>query len=286
MATHMLKRSVGSSLGAFMLGAVVFGALSGCDGDGGGGSFLISEQQEIDIGAEVHAGILQEYPLYANAAVVSYVTALGQQIVVKSRRPNLAHQFFVLETDVINAFAAPGGYVYVTTGLMRNMGSRAELAGVLGHEVGHVSAYHGVEALELEFGLGLLIDMVLGSDSAAGQVVGYATGFYWNTAHSRDQELESDTLGVEFAHAAGYNPWGLVDFFEFLGAVSGGSGDPISKFMSSHPSSTDRITESSAQIEALGVTKTQAGLVVDDSNDVFMSYVELMKLLPAEQPRS
>lgn len=285
MATQMLKRSIGSSLGALLLSAVALGALAGCDGDGGGGSFLISEQQEIEIGAEVHAGIIKDYPLLTDPTVVGYVAKLGQQIVAKSRRPALQHQFFVLDTDVINAFAAPGGFVYVTTGLMRNMASRAELAGVLGHEVGHVSAYHGVEALELEFGLGLLIDMVLGSDSAAGQVVGYATGFYWNTAHSRDQELESDMLGVEFSYEAGYNPWGLVDFFEFLGQVSAG-GDPISDFMSSHPSSTDRITESSAQIEALGVTKTQAGLVIDDSNDGFMSYDELKKLLPAEQPRS
>lgn len=260
-------------------------AALGCAGTGeGGGSLLISEQQEIEIGGEVHAGIIADYPIYDNTQVTDYVTKVGMEIVPHSGRPNLTHRFYVLNTDVINAFAAPGGYIYVTIGLLREMESRAELAGVLGHEIGHVSARHGVKAMEKEIGLSLLLDMLFGSESATSQVVSQATALYFNTAHSRDQELESDELGTQYAYAAGYNPWGLVDFFEFLKQATQGS-DPlsnsISKFLSSHPDHDDRISQTSTQIQALGVEKNDGKLVYDDGNGGYMTYDQLKQLLPA-----
>ena len=229
--------------------------LSGCEGD----SFLgqVSEAQEIQIGQQAHAELTDVKNggtrLFQEPTVNAYVNQIGAELVAKSARPNLTHQFFVLDTPEINAFAIPGGYVYVTTALIKNMKTRAELAGVMGHEVGHISAYHGAEAIQTNLGLFILSGIFLGEGEAA-EVLNFVVGSYLNTAHSQEQELEADELGVEYSSAAGYNPWGLVDFFGFIGDLSGTS-DPVSDFLSSHPAPTERISEASAQIEKLGIAK-------------------------------
>ncbi|MFT7623727.1 MAG: putative Zn-dependent protease [Myxococcota bacterium] len=265
-----------------LLAIALLGTLTACGGltGVGGTSLFVSEAQEIEIGQEVHLEIIQETPLLENAALTAYVTALGQQLVVVSDRPHLEHQFFVLDTEQINAFAAPGGFVYVTVGLMRKVNSRAELAGVMGHEVGHVSGLHGVRTMESQQLTGVLSDWLLGEDSSLGEVVGWATGTYLQTAHSQDMELEADMLGVTYAHKAGYNPWGIVDFFTLLRDLVGDS-DPVSSFLSSHPEPAERIDESSKQIDGLGVAKDQAGLVIDDAAAPFMGWADVQGQLPA-----
>ena len=157
----------------------------------------------------------------------------------------------------------PGGYIYVTTALIRNMNTRAELAGVMGHEVGHIAAYHGAKAMQTNLGLSLLSQLVLGEGSAAQQVLEYTVGTYLNTAHSQDQELEADELGVTYASESGYNPWGIVDFFGFIEQISG-TGDPLSNLLSSHPAPQDRIADSTRQINALNISKQDPNYVYDD----------------------
>jgi predicted Zn-dependent protease len=253
----------------------------GCDTGGGGAPMFVTEAQEIEIGAESHAQLLQEMPLYDDPVVTDYVTQVGQEIVPHSLRPNLQHRFFVLNTEEVNAFAIPGGYVYVTTALIRNMDSRAELAGVIGHEIGHVSAYHGAKALETQFALNLISEFFLGDSEATRQVLDFTVGAYLNTAHSQNQELEADKLGVEFSAASGNNPWGLVSFFEFIRDLSGES-DPISNFLSTHPAPADRITDSSAQITALGISKNDPKYPNDKGS---VPFSEIKNRVIAASPR-
>ncbi|MCA9562679.1 MAG: M48 family metalloprotease, partial [Myxococcales bacterium] len=122
--------------------ALLFAVACGTEGT----SFLIDDQTESEIGAEVHQEVLAEYPLYENADVQAWVEDLGGTIAAASVevRDGVNYQFFVLDSDIVNAFAAPGGYVYLTRGLILAADEEAEVASVLGHEVGHVAHRHGV----------------------------------------------------------------------------------------------------------------------------------------------
>ena len=249
----------------------------GCEGTSPSAPLFISEAQEIETGREVHQEIITEYellPVSGNEALYSYVDSLGQEIVATSLRPELEHQFFILNTELINAFAAPGGFVYVTTGLMRNVSSKSELASILGHEVGHISAYHGAKAMERSLGLSLFSELLLGDSEATAQVVNFVVGTYLNTAHSQDQELQADSLGIDFARDASYNPWGLVDFFTWLDMLSE---DSMFSFLSSHPEPSERITESSTRLQDLGITEDDSAYVRDDPD---MPYADIIALLP------
>ena len=126
---------------------------------------VMSEEAEVAEGAKGHAEVLKEYGAYNNAAVQSYVNALGQKLAAQSHRANLQWHFTVLDSPEINAFALPGGYVYVTRGIMAYMDSEADLAGVIGHEIGHVTARHGAQRAtrEQNAGLGVLAASVLGA---------------------------------------------------------------------------------------------------------------------------
>ncbi len=247
--------------------------LSACEGSSAPGEcpeqpFLITEQQEAELGAQVHAEITNPsreggMALYNDTTVNSYVAALGEDLVAVSCRRDLRHQFFVLDTPEVNAFAVPGGYVYVTTALLSNMDSRAELAGVMGHEVGHVSAYHGARAMQTQLGIDLIKGLLLGEQAANDSTVDFLAGTYLaSTQHSQEQELEADGLGVKFSADTGHNPWGLVGFFEFIGGISGES-DPISDFLGSHPPPAERVTRSTAQINGLGIGKDDARYAYD-----------------------
>lgn len=251
-------------------------------GSGGGSSapFFVSQQQEIEIGATVHADIIKETPLLADGPITQYMAKLGAELVPYSRRPQLVHHFYVLDTEQINAFAAPGGHVYVTVGLMRHLNSRAELAGVIGHEVGHISGYHGANAVQTAVLTGVLSNVIFGADSNWGGVAEWVVGIYLGTAHSKDLELEADDFGVEFALAAGYNPWGLVDFFEFLLRETGPSLE-IASWLSSHPKHEDRIAASTAQLEGLEITREDATLKWED---MAMPYADIKMQLPAPKP--
>jgi predicted Zn-dependent protease len=242
--------------------------LSSCAGLGGG-SFLISEEEEIAMGAEFHTQLLDEMPEYqGDPAVAAWVNALGQQIVPHTDRPDLVYTFTVVDTEEINAFAVPGGYLYVTTGLLQAASSGAEVAGVLAHELGHISAYHGVQNMET-----YMIAESLGSllgDEDIGAIVSGALQIGAGLTFDKDQERESDALGVGYAADAGYNPWAIVDFFETLQGLEGGEGrdpDPISdalsglgELFSTHPPTEERIDNIKAMVQDMGIAPDEASL--------------------------
>lgn len=238
-------------------------ALCSCAGLGSE-SWLISEQKEIQMGAEFHQQLLAQMPEYtADRRVTDYVQALGAAIVPVSDRPDLAYHFTVVQSDEINAFAVMGGYVYVTTGLLRASASGAEVATVLAHEVGHVAARHGVKAMETYLITQGLTDLLL-QDGQTKDLVSGALQTVETLTFSKDQERQADELGVGYAADAAWNPWGMVDFFEYLqGAGGGGSGggllSGIGELFSTHPPTDERITSVSSQLGGLGIGRDTTG---------------------------
>lgn len=224
---------------------------SACAGFGG---HLVSDAEEVKIGQQVDGSIEQEYAILADN---DPVTRWARQIVTPLETASKPFRDpadiggykveVIADNDLVNAFAAPGGYTYLSTGLILKASTCAEIAGVMGHELAHVTEQHGVEAIEAQYGTAFLAQLVLG-EGLATDVVNGVQAFLLNTTYSRDKEEEADEIGLQIAFGGGYNPYGLVDFFEKLLAMKGGSGGPP-KFLSSHPATKDRIKDVSNRIQ-------------------------------------
>ena len=209
-----------------------------------------AEQRVIEQGAEYDKVITAQYGLYEDEELAAYVDRVGQAVAAESEWPTLPWTFRVLDSSMVNAFAIPGGYIYVTRGLLAHMNSEAELAGVLGHEAGHVTGRHAAEqqrrAMFASAGL-MLGAMVSEQFVDYGLRTGLAQVAVGLTLlrYSRSQELESDEKGIGYAVAAGYNPSGIGAFFATLQALEqerGGRGVP--GWASTHPEVDDRIERS------------------------------------------
>ncbi len=208
------------------------------------------EQRVIAQGAEYDKVITAQYGLYEDERLAAYVDRVGQAVAVESEWPSLPWTFRVLDSSMVNAFAIPGGYIYVTRGLLAHMNSEAELAGVLGHEVGHVTGRHSAESQRRAMfaNAGLMLGAVVSEDFVDyGLRSGLAQAAVGLTLlrYSRSQELESDESGIGYAVAAGYNPSGIGAFFATLQALEqqrGGKGVP--GWASTHPQVDDRIARS------------------------------------------
>ena len=170
---------------------------------------VMDEPTEIAEGAKAHKEVLEEYGAYDNPKLQAYVNDLGQRLASQSHRANLTWTFTVLDSKEINAFALPGGYVYVTRGIMAYLDSEADLAGVMGHEIGHVTARHGAQRATRQqtAGIGVIAATVLGAVLEVGGLSGAtnlasqvsqtaAAGFI--ASYSRDQESQADELGAEY----------------------------------------------------------------------------------------
>lgn len=175
---------------------------------------LMSEQQEIQMGAEAHKDVLKEYALLDNPPLQDYVNEVGQRLAKQSHRPNLKWHFNVVDSADVNAFALPGGYIYVTRGIMAYLNSEAELAGVIGHEIGHVTARHGVrqQSASTAVGLGAVLGSILvpGMNNQAGASLLQTLGQALTSGYGREHELESDRLGAEYLAKSSYNPQAMI----------------------------------------------------------------------------
>ncbi len=181
---------------------------------------LMSEQQEIQMGAQAHKDVLKEYAALDNPGLQAYVNEVGQQLAKKSHRPHLQWHFTVVDSPDVNAFALPGGYVYVTRGIMAYLNSEAELAGVVGHEIGHVTARHGVrqQSAQTAAGLGAVLGSILvpGLDNQAGASLLQTLAQAWTAGYGREHELESDRLGAEYLAKTGYSPQAMIEIIGVL----------------------------------------------------------------------
>ncbi|HJX57535.1 MAG TPA: M48 family metalloprotease [Thiobacillus sp.] len=181
---------------------------------------LMSEQQEIQLGAQAHQDVLKEYAALDNPALQAYVNEVGQRLAQQSHRPHLQWHFTVVDSPDVNAFALPGGYVYITRGIMAYLNSEAELAGVAGHEIGHVTARHGVrqQSASTAAGLGAVLGSILvpGLGNQAGATLLQTLAQAWTSGYGREHELESDRLGAEYLAKTGYNPQAMIDVIGVL----------------------------------------------------------------------
>ncbi len=207
----------------FLAGALLFLSLTGCAQNPVTGSHdfvMLSEDSEIAIGRTNHPKIMKQYGRYDDEVLQAYVQNVGDKLAIVSHRSELIYRFTVLDSPVINAFALPGGYVYITRGLMAYLNSEAELAAVLGHEIGHVTARHGVrqQSASQVAGLGYMIGSILFPELRAAPVhqLYNILGGALLSGYGREHELESDGLGAEYLAKAGYDPNAMIDVIRVL----------------------------------------------------------------------
>lgn len=204
---------------------------------------LMSEAQEIAMGKEADPQIVAQYGLYENKELQDFITQKGKQMAAISHRPGLNYEFKIVDSDILNAFAIPGGYVYFTRGIMAHFNNEAEFAGVLGHEIGHITARHSVEQQRNQIlgQIGLIAGMVISPELAQfGEAASQGLGLLF-LKFGRDAERESDRLGVEYSTKIGYDAHEMADFFKTLERKSSESGAAeLPNFLSTHPNPGER----------------------------------------------
>lgn len=214
-----------------------------------------SEAQEIELGRQADREISAEMGLVDDPELQAYVQGLGRQLAARSERPQLPWSFKVMDDPIVNAFALPGGFVYVTRGILAHLGSEAELASVLGHEIGHVTAQHGVNQLSkqqvaqggLIIGMAALPEVARASDLAA---AGLGVLFL---KYGRDDERQADDLGLRYLTAEGYDAREMPKLFRVLESVSASAGQGrIPNWLSTHPDPGSRRERSERKIAERG----------------------------------
>ena len=259
MAAILLASACGGALAQLPFSLPGFGKGSSSNEKGGGinlnsvGNFVsnlgkatkeTTEPEEIGIGKEFAATLLGAKPLVNDPALQRYVNTLGRWLALQTERPDLPWTFGVLDDPGFNAFATPGGYIFVTKGLVQRMQSEAELAGVLAHEIGHVLKKHHLRAVQKNAGFAMVGD-VLSATGKGGNIearnalmnIGkklYASGL------DKEDEFEADRLGVVIAARAGYDAYGLPSVLQMLQRQNGGDGD-FSLLFKTHPSPAARV---------------------------------------------
>ncbi len=225
---------------------------------------VMDEPREIAEGKKAHQTVLQEYGVYANPRLQAYVNDIGQRLAKQSERSQLEWHFTVLDSPEINAFALPGGYVYITRGIMAYLESEADLAGVIGHEIGHVTARHGAQRATRQrtAGVGVVAATILGAVlegvgvGGAGQLanqVSQSVAAGYIASYGREQELQADRLGAEYLARTKYDPRNMVDviqvlknqerFAEDAARAEGRTPGANTSWLASHPSNDKRLQD-------------------------------------------
>jgi predicted Zn-dependent protease len=204
---------------------------------------LYSEAQEIAMGREYDPQIVAEMGLYPDDELQRYIQELGTRLAALSERPNLPWTFRVLDDPVVNAFALPGGFIYITRGIMAHVGSEAELAGIIGHEIGHVTARHSVGRMSTQqlTQLGLAVGAALRPDLEGVAAVAGAGLQVAFLKYGRDDERQADELGLRYMLRGNYDPREMPAVFDMLDRVTkdaGGGGTP--EWLSTHPNPGNR----------------------------------------------
>jgi predicted Zn-dependent protease len=246
---------------------------------------LMTESQEIAMGEEADGQIIAMYGLYPDTQIQAYVNDIGQDMAAQSHRPHLQWHFRVLDTPVVNAFAVPGGYIYVTRGLMAHLNSEAELAGVIGHEIGHVTARHSVNQYTKQILIigGIAIGMAVSKTFrkyAPIALVGVQLLFL---KFSRDQERQADDLGVLYSFRIGYNPSEFSKFFLTLNRMKetrGGGGLP--GWLSTHPVTELRYRDVQVEAQRVVTANPPSGQLIVRSNE-YLQHLDGM--VYGEDPR-
>ena len=257
---------------------------------------LMNEKEEKKIGEQEHAKLMETVRLSDDEDLVAYVTEIGNRVAATSHRPDMEFQFFVIDSPEINAFALPGGYVYINRGLMLYMNSEADLAAVLGHEIGHITARHAVQqnskgaltGVLAQVG-GFMAAVATGSGYIGSQIA--QVGSVWAqvglSGFGRDHELEADRLGALYLLRAGYDPQAMInvvtvlkDHENFRRKINPGKGGGYHGLFASHPRNDSRLHEIVASV---GELPESEALAVDESR--FREALEGVPIGAGAQPR-
>lgn len=214
----------------------------------------LSTDEEIAIGLQSAPEMASQYGgLYPGQDDQNKVKAIGQKLVAKSIANSTPYRYefhLLRDPETVNAFALPGGQVFITYGLYKRLQNEDQLAGILGHEIGHVVGRHSAERMaKQDLTRGIITGVTAGADMGAGQIASVVANSI-NMKYGRSDELESDNLGVKYMIDAGYNPYEFIEVMHILDAASGGQQVP--EFSSTHPSGPHRIQEIEAAIKANG----------------------------------
>jgi predicted Zn-dependent protease len=225
---------------------------------------FVSQSKEIAMGREADPAILAQYGLYGDSTVQRYVDSVGQKLASVSERPGLTWHFRVLDSPVVNAFALPGGYIYITRGILAYLNSEAQLAGVLGHEIGHVTARHTAQQItrsDLSM-IGLLAGAVFVDAFRPDTLLAQQGLSLLFLKYSRDDESQADQLGVQYAVRAGYDPREIPPTYAMLKRVEERSGSSLPSFLQTHPDPGDREIRT-LQLAQASAASARRDLVID-----------------------
>ncbi len=228
---------------------------------------LMTESQELALGKESDPSIVAQYGVYENAKLQAFITDKGKQMAAISHRPNLNYEFKILDSPIVNAFAVPGGYVYFTRGIMGHFNNEAEFAGVLGHEIGHIAAKHSAKQYSKQMITQVLFigGLIVSEDFRKfADVAQQGIGLLF-LKFSRDNETESDKLGVDYSTKIGYDAHQMAGFFKTLKKLGGAEGS-IPTFLSTHPDPGDRNIKVGQLADAAQKNMDPATLKVNRNN--------------------
>jgi predicted Zn-dependent protease len=241
----------------------------------------VSQQQEVQLGADYSAQVEKELPLVRDGQVNSYITSLGNSLARVADTRGLSWHFRVVDSKEVNAFAIPGGWVYVNRGLIERSQNMSQLAGVLGHEIAHVTLRHSVQQMQQMQGAGvgvtLLCTLTGACQSGAGQAAINVGGSALFAKFSRGDEKEADAEGVKIAVRAGINPNGIPEMFGILLSERQRNPNALEAFFATHPLEQDRIADTRAQIATYPASQLR-GLRTDAT--AFQSFRRRLQSLP------
>jgi predicted Zn-dependent protease len=243
----------GAALAAALL------ALPGC----------VSEERELALGEQIAFQINAQLPMVEDPAVNRYVTTLGRAIAARSDRPHLEYHFYIVDTPSMNAFALPGGHVYVNRGLVERTRTSSELAGVLAHEIAHVAARHGAKNLQRQLRTrsmaATMYHLILDRGPLLDQEALDLGGALWHASHSRRAEVEADRLAVGYLVESGVDPEGMLSLFDVLREEERRAGEGMQVgWFATHPGTARRIAATRDEIRETVSAEQNGGLAPDD----------------------
>jgi Zn-dependent protease with chaperone function len=225
---------------------------------------LFSVSQDVEIGRQSAAEVESQLPILTDRSIEAYVNAVGNRLAVVTPGADFPYQFKVVNASDINAFALPGGYLYLNRGLIEAAKQEGQLAGVMAHEMAHVALRHGTNQASKAYlgqaGLGVLGGLTSGKSDSTQKAIGAVGGFGMNTLFlkfSRTDEEQADIVGAQMMAKAGYDPKDMVDFFEMLRSQASRNPSKVEQFFSSHPAPKDRAARIRKEMKMLTIRPTQ-----------------------------